>query len=59
MRIVVLLSGSTHHIVKDKELLMDIRYTPDDVLDVKTNGGNYVVKHKGTLPGVGTVWYSP
>ena len=60
MRILVVLdSGSTDHIIKDKELLTNIRYTPNDVLDVETNGGNYVVNQKGTLPGVGTVWYSP
>ena len=60
MRILVLLdSGSTDHIIKDKELLTNIRHTPDDTLDVETNGGNYTVNQKGTLPGVGTVWYSP
>ena len=60
MRIMVLLdSGASDHIIKDKELLIDIKHTPNDVLDVETNGGNYVVNQKGTLPGVGTVWYSP
>ena len=58
-RFVILLdSGSSHHIFKDKQLFSKIWKT-ERSLDVETNGGPYTINEKGIVEGIGEVWYSP
>ena len=58
-RFVILLdSGSSDNIARDAELLTII-WKSELVLDVERNSGEYEVDHRGYLPGVGEMWYSP
>ena len=56
--VILMDSGSTLDLIKDKCLLKNIRKS-DKVCCIKTNGGILSTDMVGTLAGFGQVWYHP
>ena len=55
---ILLDSQSTVHVIRDKNLLYNIR--PAKIwLKMITNAGSVMVKQEGIFPGLGKVWYYP
>ena len=56
--IILLDSGSDHHLFNESSILKDIMEVAGQ-LTTKTNGGKIITKKKGVFPGVGRVWFNP
>ena len=56
--LILLDTGSTHHVFCNPSLLKDIRHS-DKPLTINTNAGDFNCPGKGVFPGIGRVWYNP
>ena len=55
---IILDSGSTISLFRDKKLLKDIRFAKNSLL-MLTNAGKKQITKQGDIPGFGRVWFDP